>query len=139
MKRIAIYVTVVLAVALGIYFISDHNTKVEEEHTNISDSNTFYYDAYCEIDTSSNVISDSHLEDGTLYISERLITIDRGEGKINYVIDQMIYNEKENTYLFRSKKTDILFDPVNRTLTILSYGIQFQITHQSKATSRFNI
>jgi hypothetical protein len=139
MKRIAIYVTVVLAVALGIYFISDHNTKVEEEHTNISDSNTFYYDAYCEIDTSSNVISDSHLEDGTLYISERLITIDRGEGKINYVIDQMIYKEKENTYLFRSKKTDILFDPVNRTLTILSYGIQFQITHQSKATSRFNI
>lgn len=132
MKRSLIYVAIALLVALGIYFVSNKTTKVEETQTQ-TDSNTFYYNAYSIVDDSTNIISARHMESGRLYISETLITVDRGAGQINYIIDEMIYDEDEQTYLFCSNKSDLIFDPTNRTLTVLRDGIQFHINSTIKS------
>lgn len=134
MKRPLIYLAFVLLAVCSILLLN-RDTKIEnikkETPTNV-DANTFYYDSYFLI-SDSNVVSGRYSESGVLSLNENLVTLNRGAGQINYMIDSMNYDDSNNIYTFYNSKSNVVFDPSMRSVTFVDEGIQFHISSTIKS------
>ena len=113
----------------------DNNTRIEKTETStpITNPNTFYYNSYSVMDMSNGEMLSRHSESGSISINGDLIVINRGSGTLTYIVRERIYNDIDQTYIFKTNKLDVLFDPTMKILTISDECIQFNINSTIKS------
>lgn len=106
MKKIIVLALICLCALVPVmYDFSDNNTTTEL----ILDNNAFYFN---KITTNGM----PQMTSGKIVIQPRSIQIGEITGSVTYLIDEIVHNEKENTYSFIGPEVEFLLNVDDRIL-----------------------